>query len=127
MLIRIESNVYDIPQRLREIDPNYYVVLNTDTQKYEVHHSKQIGGTLCLNLPFDELDSRTIDYVKSHDIKYAKQIFEEIDMHNAVIEREAKRKAFDEPNQKVKEIHRYVTKYESKETVPDDAYKTRFI
>lgn len=127
MLIPINSNVYDIPQRLKELDPDYYIVLNTETQKFEVHHARQIGGTFCLTLPFDELDARTIEYVRSHDIKYAKKIFEEIDRHNEALEREMIRKALEGPSEKVNEIHKYVTKYESKEIAPDDAYSTRFI
>ena len=28
---------------------------------------------------------------------------------------------------KLKEMHRYVTNHEAKETIPDDAYTTRFV
>lgn len=127
MLIPINSNVYDIPQRVREIDPDYYIVLNTETQKYELHHRKQRDGSLCLILPFDELDARTIEYIKAHDIKYAKKIFAEIDAHNEKLYNENLKKLLEGPNEKAKEMHRYVTNHESKETIPDDAYSTRFI
>lgn len=127
MLIRITGGALDIPRRLREIDPQFFLVLNTDTQMYEVHHAGQVGGTLALNLPFDEVDSRIIDYVRAHDVKYAKKIFADMDRKNDALERELTRLKWDEADQKTKELHRYVRNHESTETMPDDAYTNRWI
>ena len=54
--------------RLKELDPGYLILLNTVTQKFEVHHEAAVGGTLECVLPYDELDERTIRHVRQHRI-----------------------------------------------------------
>lgn len=65
----VEDNVYDIPQRLREIDPSYFVVYNSTADKFEVHSSENIGSSYCFTVPYDELDYRTIEYARKTSIK----------------------------------------------------------
>ena len=57
-------NVFDIPERLKEIDPRFFVMFNHRTRKFEIL-------TTCKSIirwqsysPFEELDARTIDYVR---------------------------------------------------------------
>lgn len=119
------SNVYDIPQRIREIDPDYFIVRNHNTKQFEVHHSKQIGGTLALNIPYDELDERTLIHTQKTMIENAKQIYEEMEKQNEKLKRYKRQRMKDKSDTIVKDIHKYVTRHESKETVPDDAFTTR--
>mgnify|MGYP001000667952 CR=1 FL=1 len=126
MLIPIETNVYNIPERLKEIDKDYFVVFNTEAQQFEVHNLGQIGNTLALNIPYDELDNRTIDLVQKTRIENAKKIFDEIDRQNLKLEIDSSKKWKDVTDQQLREMHRYVTNHESKETIPDDAYTTRW-
>lgn len=127
----IESNVFHIPERLREIDPEYFVVYNHSSKQFEVHHKGQIGDTFCLDIPYPELDARTIERVKQTRVERSKSIWEQIkkDMLRMEIEQEisAQKAIDDQVTPKLKEIHRYVSNHESKETIPDDAYTTRFI
>lgn len=121
MLIPVETNVYCIPERLKEIDPDYFVVFNTDTQKFEVHHMGQIGSTLALNIPYDELDARTIELVYKTRVENAKEIFDEIDRHNEKLEKQRYEKLMDEAAQRAKEIHRYASRSEHRDTLPEEA------
>jgi len=121
MLIEVTSNVYHIPERLKEIDPNYFVVFNTETQKFEVHHSEQIGNTLALNIPYEELDARTIELIHKNRIENIDKIIDEIDNWNEWIEKEHEKKLFDEAGQKVKDIYRYVSTKERVDTIPEDS------
>ena len=126
-LIHVESDVMDITKRLKEIDLNYFVMFNPRTQKYEVHHAEQIDGTLCLNLPFDELDSRAIDYVQKHRIENFKRIIAEMDAHNEKLKMERLSKSKDIAEQKAKEIYTYCSRHSDKDTLDDGAFKTRFV
>ncbi len=62
MRLPIETHVYDIPQRLREIDPALRVCFNTDTQKFEVW-GRDLCGPYILAV-FDSLDCRAVDAVR---------------------------------------------------------------
>ena len=123
----IYTNVYDIPQRLREIDPNYFVVRNHRTHQFEVHHKGQVGSTLALNIQFDELDDRTIQLARSTQPQYAQNIFREMERNNAKIENDIMSDAIDVAEQKTKEMFRYVAPKGTVDTAPDDAYSTRFV
>ena len=79
MLININTDNYFIAGRLKQIDPNYFVVFNTKSQKYEVHHKGQTDNTFCLSLPFCELDIRTLDLVNKTRIDNINKLIEEID------------------------------------------------
>ncbi len=123
----VTTSLYHIPERLREIDPAYFVVRNHSTKQWEVHHSGQIGNTLAVNIQFDELDARTIDLVRSTSIQYATNLFREMDRKNEKIENDILKDAIDVAEQKTKELHRYLDPKGVVETPPDDAYSTRFI
>lgn len=126
-LIYVESDVHDITKRLKEIDKGYFIMFNPKTQKFEVHHSEQEGGTYCLTLPFDELDSRAIDYVKKHRIENLKKIIAEMEEHNRRIEIEQAKKFQDTASELAKDIYTYCHRHTDKETVDDNAFTTRFV
>jgi len=65
----VESNVFDIPRRIREYDPTYFVVRNHRRGKFEIHNIENGGSTYCFTVPTDELDSRVIELVKTTDTK----------------------------------------------------------
>ena len=123
----IHTNVYNIPQRLREIDPNYFVVRNHKTHQFEVHHKDQVGSTLALNIQFDELDDRAVQLARSTQPRYAQNIFREMDRNNEKLENDILTDAMDVAEQKTKEMFRYVAPKGTVDTAPDDAYSTRFI
>ncbi|HEY8390163.1 MAG TPA: hypothetical protein VIL26_04340 [Clostridia bacterium] len=64
MKIIIKDDLYDIASRLKSIDSGYFVMFDTISKSYEVHNSNNIGSTFCLNVPYKELDARTITYVR---------------------------------------------------------------
>ncbi|MBD5131952.1 MAG: hypothetical protein HDT28_05105 [Clostridiales bacterium] len=58
----IEDDLFGVCRRLKSIDDGYYVFRNYKTGKFEVHNSKD-KNTLCLVLPYDTLDERTVRHV----------------------------------------------------------------
>lgn len=80
--VLIESDALDIVQRLKEIDESYFLLLNRETGRYEIHSSAQQGDSFCLSLPFDALDARTLAYARRYRRERAEEIFKEIDREN---------------------------------------------
>ena len=81
-LIPIWTNVYFIPERVNEYNPNYFVCLNTITQGFEIH---SIAGGPNVNsrevaLEFDELDVRTLYFLQQNDLRvHGRDIFRRIE------------------------------------------------
>lgn len=125
-LIYVEDSVHDIPRRLRqEVNPDFIVMFNPKTQKYEIHRLCREMYTLELNLPYDELDARAITFaLHARDID---RVRKEIEETNAQID-EAKRKAInDEKSWKAKELFDYCMHHSDKETWDEGAYTTRWV
>jgi hypothetical protein len=102
----IETSTHCIPERLKQIDPGYFLVRNHETHQFEVHHIGQIGNTLALNIPFQELDERTIQKVRETQIQYIDNIVAEMDRKNAKLEIENNKKIKDCTQTVTKEIYR---------------------
>lgn len=82
MKIRITNDLYSIAERLKEIDDGYFILYNKKSGRYEVHSSKQHHDTYCLAVPYDCLDARTVELVKSTRREYMDNILNEIERNN---------------------------------------------
>lgn len=123
-LILVENNVFDIPKRLREIDPGYFVMFNPENQKYELHNENQ-DTTYCLTFPFDELDSRAIDYTRETRIERKDIILKQIKQHNEKVERDRRNEFEDKVDYIAREIHRSALR---RNEIPDPgAFTTRWV
>lgn len=81
-LFEIESDCLEIVDRLKAIDPSYYVVRNLDTQKFELHSRDQKPFSYCLTIPFDTLDERTISLALKTRVQNSDKLFEELEREN---------------------------------------------
>ena len=86
MIHRIAHDVYNIANRIKDIDRDYYIVYNTDCSRFEVHHSSQIGSTYCCSVPYNALDERTLNYVYMTQSTNIENILEDIDRENKLRE-----------------------------------------
>lgn len=121
----VQTNVYLIPERLREIDRDYFVIRNHTRQVFEIHHRTQPESSYCLTVPYSELDARTLDLVRKTNIVNAEKLLLQMDEHNRKLE-EAQNQIPEEAVEKTKEVFSYLNRHESKETAKG-AYTTRFI
>jgi hypothetical protein len=64
----VETNVYNIPQRLKEYDKRFFVVRNHKKQTYEVHYEDNKTSSYCFTVPYKELDARTLYYLQENDV-----------------------------------------------------------
>ena len=108
MKIKIESDVHDIHERLKEIDDGYYLVYDTEKELYELHNSNQ-QNSFCLTIPFDCVDARIIDMVYVTSIDNIDNIIEDIDTNNSKISMEKESKNKDIADYKIREIYRFAS------------------
>lgn len=126
-LIYVKSDVMGISKSIKAIDKSFFVMFNPRTQRYEVHSSDQLDGTLCVEIPYDELDSRAVDYVQKTKIENLKKIMAEIEAENEKIRFDKEKNYLNTTREAAKEIYSYCMNHESKETVDEGAFTTRFI
>ena len=121
MKIKIESDVFNIINRIKEIDENYFIVYNTNSKKFEVHNQRNVNS-YCLTIPYKNLDARTIELIHKTSLKNYDKIIKELDDDNE----KYKKKEID----KIKEINDYkireVLKYSSNKVL-NSAFKTTWL
>ncbi len=84
--IIIENDVFNIANRLKNVDENYYILFNQKSKKFQVHNSAQGKNSFCLSLPYLTLDARAIEYVLKTHVRNFNKIVLEIEKNNSKIE-----------------------------------------
>ena len=90
----IDDDLFGVAGRLKSIDDGYFVFLNYKTGKFEVHN-RHDTRTLCLVLPYDRLDERTVRHVLYTRAERAREIVERMERENARLEAERRKQAID--------------------------------
>lgn len=116
----VTSNVFHIPERLKELDERYFVLYNTRTGRFELHIRGQVGGTLGCVFPFDELDARALLYAREHHVSRLKQLAREAEAHNEKLEKEAENTILDKANEKMKQALKYLDRHTGAEELPGE-------
>ena len=122
----VVTNVFLIPERLREIDSGYFVLRNHDAKKFEIHHRGQLHNTYCLTVPYSELDERTLHLVQKTRICNAEKLLAEMEEHNRKISNQ-QNAIPEEATQKLKETVTYLGRHSDKECLDNGAFTTRFL
>lgn len=118
MLKEIKNDVFNIANRIKEINKNYIVYFNTEISKYELYHEKH---GYVLTFPYDELDSRCIDYTLSTraDRIDVKKFMEDIDRYNDNLEKKRLEAQIDKTSYEAKEILKFVDKSVTREVTEE--------
>lgn len=124
MKIIIESDMFDIVKRLKQIDQSYFVVYDNIKNRYEVW-SEEVQKVLCFVVPFNTLDARTIVYANKTNSSNAQKIYQEIEKYNNDKVANIYNKIVDENSYKFKEIFNYEKL--SKQMTPNLAYRTKWV
>ena len=106
MKIKIESDVFDIVNRVKDIDEGYYILYNQTNNNFELHNKYQ-KNTYCLTIPIDSLDSRVIDMIMYTNISNIDNIMIDIDNNNLKIEKENDEIIKNLTDYKVREIYNF--------------------
>ena len=99
----IEHDLFSIAQRLKEIDPNYFVYYCYKKMRFEVHNKSQCGNTLALVLPFNTLDARTIMHVNNTRIERLSILLKDMELRNKKLEEQEAKVLFDTKKELAKE------------------------
>lgn len=106
MKILVESDVFDINERIKDIDEDYYILFDISKERYELHHKKQLNS-YCFSYPYKTLDNRLIDLIYVSSINNIDKIIEEIDKNNIEIENNIMNKNKDLAGYKFHEIYNF--------------------
>ena len=106
-LVHIRGDVYDVADRLKEIDDGYYPVYNLTKHRYEIHHARQ-KPTLCVVLPYDSLDCRAIDRVLRTRVENVEKFIREMDSQNEKITQDMENRQIDEMRYKANQLGKYI-------------------
>lgn len=79
VLVEIRGDVFDIADRLREIDGDYYPVYNLTKRRFEIHHRGR-SKSLQLVLPYDSLDARAIKRVKETRREWVEKMLRDMEI-----------------------------------------------
>lgn len=82
----INDDMFGVCRRLKSIDDGYFVFLNYKTGKLEVHNAHD-APTLCLVLPYDTLDERTVRHVLKTRRERINEMLAQIERDNLKLER----------------------------------------
>ena len=117
--ILVKNDLFNISNRLKSIDKNYFVLFNPLSKKFEIHY-KRAKSSLELVLPFSALDSRSVDLVLKTKVEHRKKLLQEMEEHNQKLEREQEQNLIDEASFKTKEMFEFL----SQKTFDGDFLKT---
>lgn len=85
-VVRVENDLFDIANRIKAIDEDLFVCFNCKSHRFELHNSR-FKNSFQLQLPFDRLDCRTLDYAFETHIKNRKALMEATDRFNLEVEK----------------------------------------
>lgn len=118
--IPVVTHALDIPERLKELDEGYFVMLNTVTQRFEIWHRGDGEGALECVLPYDALDERAVRHAREHRTERLEQLVGEIEAHNLRIEEKAKRDWLEEAGMRTKEAFDYLRNKSGRDEIPEE-------
>lgn len=91
-LERIDTDLFDIANRLKEIDENYVVYRNKKLHRFEIH----ANGVLQIAVPFDRLDARTLTLARETRLENMARLIARIDKENERLDAQKRRKIIED-------------------------------
>lgn len=99
---------YDMTRRLREYDPDLFIVWNSRRKKYEVHSLNHRPHTYACDVPDNRLDARIEEEIRRGDIRVrGGKVFREIEEHNERLEKSNDRQRRNDLLAVAEEMHPY--------------------
>ena len=99
---------YDMLRRLREYDPDLFIVWNRRRKKYEVHSLNHRPFTYACDVPSNRLDARLEEVIRRGDIRVrGGKVFAEMEEHNSRLEESRQRQRKNDMFGIAEEMHPY--------------------
>jgi len=77
----IKNDLFNIARRLKQLNRGYFINFNEKNKIFELHNAF-LKPTLQLRLPYDRLDSRTIDRVRKSEVVNLNAYLDKIEEDN---------------------------------------------
>lgn len=123
MKILINNNVFDVLNRIKQINKNFYVVFNTVSKKFELHSYEYGRNSYVLTFPYDSLDVRSVNYVlKTFNSKPIS--LDEVELYNENVKKKQLEKVQSENDYKTRKMYDY---YNKKSNSIDKIFKNIWI
>jgi len=90
MKIAIKNDVFNIFKRIKQINNNFYIIFDTNKNKYEIYEKN--NPCVLFTLPYESLDASAVSYVLKMLKTSNEEILKEIEEHNSKLEREENEK-----------------------------------
>lgn len=90
-LERIQNDLFDIADRLKEVDERYELYFNKKLRRFEIY----ANGALQLAVPFDRLDERTVVLARKTRLEYLEKLVESIEENNARLDEQMRRQTIE--------------------------------
>lgn len=102
--ILIENDLFGIGDRLKAIDPAYFVVYNRGRGRFEVHNSRQRRrDTLALAVPYRSLDARTVSLTLKTRRENIEKLVAEMELNNKRLEESSDKRVLDNARGRLEE------------------------
>lgn len=105
-MIKIINDLFDIAWRLKSIDADYELYYNRRKRRFEVWASEKLQTVI----PFERLDARAVDYVRSTRIEYAEKLLAQLDAENGRLRKKRENDVGDRVRYKTKQLTDYLAK-----------------
>lgn len=118
--IAVLSNATDIPARLKEVNRDFFVMLNRDTQRYEIHCASQPFDTFACTLPFDVLDERALVYAREYASERFEKVVADMEAYNERLVARGERDVIDRANYKMRDAFNYLKNNSNTDAIPQE-------
>lgn len=90
-LQKIENDLFDIANRLKEVDERYELFYNGRKHRFEIYAQ----GVLQIAVPFDCLDERTVILARETRLENAERLIRQIEAENAKLDEQKRKRTID--------------------------------
>ncbi len=105
MKFKVFSDAYNISKRIKYIDKSYYIVFDTQKNKFELHSKNQVPS-YCLTLPYNTLDDRTLKYIRVTRVENMEEVLAKLELQNQLTESANKSRVLVQLNELISETYK---------------------
>lgn len=92
----IFSHALNIPERVKDYNPDLFLVFNAKNERFEIHSYEAGETSYNATLPFKNLDARALRYIRQNDIRvHGMKIYDRINQSEEKFNKQKEKKEKD--------------------------------
>lgn len=124
--IRIKQDVFGVANRLTQINKNFEIYFNVQTQRYEVYERRGFATFFAFSIKHKQLDARAICDVWNTQKQLLQAALQEIEQHNMRLQQKQQDALQKQNHYKLKQIVDYASAG-SKDFEFDNSFQTKWV